>query len=191
MIFIDEGFFDNEDEVKVHYQHEDDDENKEVLHDDKECCKDKEDHEEEDDDDKIKIVVKGLDDGDKMKFKLKKSDDEDDEEDESSEDEDSEKENDFMNGREMLRSIHQDPKNLPIVYAEEASKYYIDYNDLNLYMEAVGLDSIEEALNNIIEAHTEDICADNVVVVLPENYTDSFNEAYVDYLEESAVNFEA
>ena len=192
--FYENVFEDDEDDIKINYQDPDDfDNEKEVFHDEDECCKsEKSDFHDEDDDDKIKVVIKGLDDGDKIKFKLKKSDDEDDdEEDEESSEDYSEKENDTMNGRDFLRSIHQEPENLPIAYAENADRYYIDFNDLKAYMEAADIDSVEEALNNVIEAHTEDICADNVIVVLPENYDATLSESYIEYLQESAVNFEA
>lgn len=50
------------------------------------------------------------------------------------------------------------------------NKYYIDSNDITSYMESAEVDSVAEALNNIIEANSDcDIDATNVCVVIGEN----------------------
>lgn len=54
-----------------------------------------------------------------------------------------------------------------IVVAEMNGTYFIDMNDIKTYMEASNNDSIESAINNIIEANNIDF--NNICIMLDEN----------------------
>lgn len=115
----------------------------------------------------------------------------DDDDDECCEDHD-DKENDMEYvGRDAINTLKADPVNVPVATYEEGSKFYIDYDDIAAYMEAAGIDTIEEALNNVIDCNEEsNMDAENIVVVLPENTQDRFDVDYIDSLEESSISFE-
>ena len=115
----------------------------------------------------------------------------DDDDDECCEDHD-DKENDMEYvGRDAINTLKADPVNVPVATYEEGSKFYIDYDDIAAYMEAAGVDTIEEALNNVIDCNeNSNMDAENIVVVLPENAQDRFDVDYIDTLEESSISFE-
>ena len=101
------------------------------------------------------------------------------------------KENNMEYGRDAINTLKADPINVPVATYEEGSKFYIDYDDLAAYMEAADIDTIEEALDDIIDCHeSSDMDASNIVVVLPENAEERFSSNYIDSLDESAINFE-
>lgn len=174
------------DNVEVKYQTPEEIEasqNDVALHDDHE-----EGHSEEKgccgDDNKVKFVVKGMEDGDKFKLKFKKSSD--DEED----DEHEEEEIPMINGRDAIRMMHADPANVTVAKYEGSDNYFVDYEDVNTYMEAAGIDTFEEALNNIIETNFDcDIDASNIAVVCSENIKEMFDESYIESLNESDILF--
>ena len=118
-------------------------------------------------------------------------DHDDDDDDECCEDHD-DKENDMEYvGRDAINTLKADPVNVPVATYEEGSKFYIDYDDIAAYMEAAGIDTIEEALNNVIDCNeNSNMDAANIVVVLPENAQDRFDVDYIDTLEESSISFE-
>lgn len=115
----------------------------------------------------------------------------DDDDDECCEDHD-DKENDMEYvGRDAINTLKADPVNVPVATYEEGSNFYIDYDDIAAYMEAAGIDTIEEALNNVIDCNeNSNMDAGNIVVVLPENAQDRFDVDYIDTLEESSISFE-
>ena len=176
-----------DDDVEVKYQTPEDIEasqNDVALHDDHEeghgeekgCCGD---------DNKVKFVVKGIEDGDKFKLKFKKSSD-----DEEEDDENEEEEVPMINGRDAINMMHADPANVTVAKYEGSDKYFVDYRDVDAYMEAANIDTFEDALNNIIEANSDcDVDADNIVVVCPENASEIFDESYIDTLENSDIQF--
>lgn len=177
-----------DDNVEVKYQTPEEIEASQTdvaLHDDHEeghgeekgCCGD---------DNKVKFVVKGMEDGDKFKLKFKKSSDDEEEDD----DEKEEEEIPMISGREAIKMMHADPANVHPVKMEGSEKYYVDYNDISAYMEAAEIDSMEEALDNVIEANSDcDIDANNIVVVCPENAKEIFDESYIETLNESDIQF--
>lgn len=177
-----------DDNVEVKYQTPEEIEASQTdvaLHDDHEeghgeekgCCGD---------DNKVKFVVKGMEDGDKFKLKFKKSSDDEEEDD----DEKEEEQVPMISGREAIKMMHADPANIHPVKMEGSEKYYIDYNDIDAYMEAADIDTFEDALNNIIEANADsDIDATNIVVVCPENATEIFDESYIESLANSKIEF--
>ena len=70
-------------------------------------------------------------------------------------------------------------------------KYYIDHNDLRCYMDACGESNYESALNNIIAAHDkEDLCSDNIGIVMGESDLLKLDPETKLAMESSSVSFE-
>ena len=70
-------------------------------------------------------------------------------------------------------------------------KYYIDHNDLRCYMDACGESNYESALNNIIAAHNkEDLCSDNIGIVMGESDLLKLDPETKLAMESSSVSFE-
>ena len=70
-------------------------------------------------------------------------------------------------------------------------KYYIDHNDLRCYMDACGESNYEPALNNIIAAHDkEDLCSDNIGIVMGESDLLKLDPETKLAMESSSVSFE-
>lgn len=68
-----------------------------------------------------------------------------------------------------------DPTNILLVNYE--NKYYVDYDDISVYIETAGIGSMAEALNNIIESHANiNIDADNICIMLNEYNSFAKNE---------------
>ncbi len=70
-------------------------------------------------------------------------------------------------------------------------KYYIDHNDLRCYMDACGESNYESALNNIIAAYNkEDLCSDNIGIVMGESDLLKLDPDTKLAMESSSVSFE-
>ena len=161
-LFEEEGIDDN---VTVHYHYA-----YNPRHDED----DDEDDEDEDDDDDY-------------------DDDEDDDRDDDDDYEDDDKEDnmdvthDVCAGRECVKTMKSNPSNVPIAQAENG-RYYMDMADVLAYTEAAGLDEVEGAVDNIAEAN--DISADEITIVLPENAEEIYGERMMAAMDESTLSFE-
>lgn len=164
-LFEEEGI---DDKVTVHYHyaynpHHDDDDD-EDDYDDEDDEDDDDDHDEDDDD----------------------RDDDDDYEDDDKED-NMDVTHDVCVGRECVKTMKSNPANVPIAQAENG-RYYMDMTDVLAYTEAAGLDEVEGAVDNIAEAN--DITADEITIVLPENAEEIYGERMMAAMDESTLSFE-